>query len=117
MLQQHTITLTDEISKEGHGWTILHYICKNNSVYCMELCLRWLYQSDPSAYQNTINMKNCDGDTPIIVACLYKSNQIIRTMLDYGGVDIYAMNSKKLTAYQISLNSINEEALQMLMKY
>ena len=52
-------------------------------------------------------MKNCDGDTPIIVACLYKANQIIRTMLDYGGVDIYAMNSKNLTAYQISLNSIN----------
>ncbi len=54
-----------------------------------------------------INQKNCDGDTPLIVACLYKSNHIIRTMLDYGGVDIYAMNSKKLTAYQISLNSIN----------
>lgn len=38
-------------------------------------------------------------------------------MLDYGGCDVYAINTKKLTPYQIALTSFNEEALQMLMKY
>ena len=107
MLEQRTLTLTDEISKEGHVWTILHYICKNNSAESMELCLRWLYQNDPSAYEHTLNQKNCDGDTPLNIACLYKSNQTLKTMLECGGVDIYSMNRKKLTAYQIAINSIN----------
>jgi hypothetical protein len=38
-------------------------------------------------------------------------------MLELGGIDIYVMNSKKLTAYQIALTSFNEECLQLLMKY
>jgi hypothetical protein len=51
------------------------------------------------------------------VACTYKSNNIIKILLEYGGIDVYIINSKKLTAYQITLSSSNEDGLQMLMKY
>ncbi len=83
----------------------------------MQLCLRWLYQKDSGNYEQIINRKNCEGDTPLITACMYKSNAVLKILLEYGGIDLYVMNSKKLTAYQIALNLVNEQALQMLMKY
>jgi ankyrin repeat protein len=83
----------------------------------MKLCLRWLYQTNSKEYEQILNQKNCDEDTPLIIACINKSNLVVKTILDFGMADIYSTNSKKLTAYQIALSSSNEEALQMLMKY
>lgn len=42
-----------------------------------------------------------------MTACLHKSNSVIKTILEYGGADIYAINSKKLSAYQIALTAGN----------
>jgi hypothetical protein len=39
---------------------------------------------------------------------MYKSNAVLKILLEYGGIDLYVMNSKKLTAYQIALNLVNE---------
>jgi hypothetical protein len=58
-IKQKHILLTDEISKEGYGWTILHHVAKSNSSACMNYCLRWLYQSSPATYEQTVNQKNC----------------------------------------------------------
>lgn len=44
----------------------------------------------------------------MIVGCLYKANDAIRILFEYGGVDIYALNSKKKNAYQIAVDSGNE---------
>jgi hypothetical protein len=32
---------------------------------------------------------------------------VIKTLLDFGGIDVYVINAKKLTAYQIALSSCN----------
>lgn len=47
----------------------------------------------------------------------HKSNEVIKVLLDFGGLDIYAMNIKKMTAYEIAEANHNEEGLRMLMKY
>ena len=79
--------------------------------------MRACYQEDPKSYHRVIDSRTIDGDTALIVAFQNKSNQVIRVLLEYGGLDIYAMNNKKMTAYQIALNNENEEGLQLLMKY
>jgi ankyrin repeat protein len=70
-----------ELGKEGHGWTILHHIAKANASKCMGYCLRWLYQSCPSEYEASANQKTSEGDTPLQVACLHKSNEAMRSLL------------------------------------
>jgi ankyrin repeat protein len=52
-----------------------------------------------------------------LIAFQHNSNAVIQKMLELGGVDIYAINLKKATPYQLALNSQNEEGLQLLMKY
>jgi ankyrin repeat protein len=83
----------------------------------MNYCLRFLYQSSSKSYEQILNKKNCEGDTPLLVACSNKSNDVIRILFEFGGADIFVLNANKLTAYQIALTSCNEIGLQMLMKY
>lgn len=61
----------------------------------MQLCLRWLYQKDSGNYEQIINIKNCEGNTPLITACMYESNAVLKILLEYGGIDLYFMNNKK----------------------
>lgn len=42
-----------------------------------------------------------------MVACLFKSNLVMNVILDYGGADIYAINTKKISAYQVAFNTNN----------
>jgi ankyrin repeat protein len=99
LLTQENIQLNDEVSKEGHGWTILHYAAKCNAEKCVGHCLRWLYQTQGDSYEMVVNLQNCEGDTALMVACFYKCNRVIKTLLELGGSDLKIKNIKKLTAY------------------
>jgi ankyrin repeat protein len=39
-----------------------------------------------------------------MIACFYKSNAVIKTLLELGGSDLSIKNIKKLTAYEIALH-------------
>ena len=106
-MTKEIVKLTDQLSRQGLGWNLLHYIAKHNAHSCLQLCLRACYQEDPKDYQKTVDSRTIDGDTALIIAFQNKSNLAIKVFLEYGGLDIYAMNNKKMTAYQIALNNEN----------
>lgn len=86
---------------------MLHFMAKDNALKCMDVCLRQSFQRDPKGYLEVVNAKTNEDDTPLLLACQYKSNEVIKLILDYGGVDIAAINSKKQVAYQVALASGN----------
>ena len=116
-MRKKSVKPTDEVSKHKLGWNLLHYIAKHNAVNCLENCLKTTFQENPKFYHKMLESKTIDEDTPLLIAFQFKSNKIIKLLLDLGGVDIYAMNIKKETAYQIAETNSNREGLQLLMKY
>lgn len=60
-MNEQVVKLTDEISRKGLGWNLLHYMAKHNASCCLEVCLRICYQEDPKSYEDTIDSKNIDG--------------------------------------------------------
>jgi hypothetical protein len=55
--------------------------------------------------------------TPAMLCSLTGSNDSLKILLDYGGIDIHLIDSNKLSAYQIAMSSKNENAVRMLMEY
>ena len=55
--------------------------------------------------------------TGTILCSLTGSNECLKYLLEAGGVDIHLIDSNKLSAYQIALNSKNEKAVKLLMEY
>lgn len=54
-----------------------------------------------------INAKTVEGYTPLMVSILYDSKVFLQTLLEYGGLDIFIINSNKLTAYQLAVSNKN----------
>ena len=52
-----------------------------------------------------------------MLCSLTGSNDSLKILLDYGGIDIHLIDSNKLSAYQIAMSSKNENAVRMLMEY
>ena len=55
--------------------------------------------------------------TGIMLCALAGSNDCLKLLLEAGGIDIHGIDSNKLSAYQIALNSKNEGAVKMLLQY
>lgn len=52
-----------------------------------------------------------------MITVINNSNQAMQILLHYGGIDIYQIDSKKMTAYEMSLNYNNQEAIRCLIEY
>jgi vancomycin resistance protein YoaR len=55
--------------------------------------------------------------TGAMLCSLTGSNDCLTYLLDAGGIDIHLIDSNKLSAYQIALNSKNNKAVKLLMDY
>ena len=53
---------------------MLHYIAKGNSIKCMDMCLRKTFQEDAKDYPKVVNVKTAEEDTPLLLACQFRSN-------------------------------------------
>lgn len=52
-----------------------------------------------------------------MVAVIYKSHALLKSMLEFGGVDIFLVDSNRVTAYQMAISSQNEYATKKLVDY
>lgn len=52
-----------------------------------------------------------------MITVINNSNKAMQILLYYGGIDIYQIDSKKMTAYEMSLNYNNQEAIRCLIEY
>lgn len=96
---------------------MLHLSCRYNAVKCVEYLLKTYYLYFPAEYDWWVNLGSRERMTPAMLCSLCGSNDALKVLLDYGGVDIHLIDSNKLSAYQISLNAKNEAAIKMLMDY
>ena len=64
-----------------------------------------------------INAKTCEGYTPLMVSVIYGSHDFLKSMLEFGGVDIFLVDLNRVTAYQMAVSSQNEYAITKLMDY
>lgn len=52
-----------------------------------------------------------------MLCVLNNSNDCLQLLLEVGGIDIHVIDSNKLSAYNLALNSKNETAIKLLLQY
>ena len=83
---------TEEVSKEGHFWTVLHYASHYGHIKVLEFLIE--YVKDKDWAHEIINMQTIEGKTPLFCAILsgdIKMNtkkDIIKLLFDTCQVDL-----------------------------
>ena len=65
---QKGFSVTEEVSKEGHYWTVLHYASHYGHLKVLEFLVDFL-QDHENAYE-IFNMQTWEGKTPLYCAIL-----------------------------------------------
>lgn len=69
MLDNYSVT--EEVSKEGHYWTCLHYACHYGHLSVLDFLLcHLLKKKDEKEAADIINMQTTEGKTPLFCAIL-----------------------------------------------
>ena len=100
--------MTEEVSKEGHFWTVLHYASHYGHIKVLEYLLEFI--KDKESYQEIINLQTVEGKTPLfctilsgdikiqmkkdIVKLLFDTNQIDLTLRKASGEDLLELAKK-----------------------
>lgn len=68
LLKEENFSPTEEVSKEGHFWTVLHYASHYGHVPVLKFLVQHL-QELPDSYE-ILNMQTLEGKTPLFCAIL-----------------------------------------------
>ena len=83
---------TEEVSKEGHFWTVLHYACHYGHADVVVFLLEFLARHEE--FHQIMNMQTIEGKTPIFCAILSGDikpalkKDIIKMLFETGQVDL-----------------------------
>ena len=86
---------------------MLHICCRANATQCCEFLIRTYFIYFPNEYESWVNAGNRERMTAVMLCTLTASNKCLQSLLAGGGIDIHLIDSNKLSAYQIALNSKN----------
>ena len=93
MLSELNFSATEEVSKEGHYWTVLHYASHYGHYSVLEFLVNYLEKKDDGF--EILNMQTLEGKTPLfcaILSCDIKQIQvkkdIIRLLFETGKIDL-----------------------------
>lgn len=86
---------------------MLHLCAKNNAVLCADYILKSMFKVYPDEYEILLNAKSREGMTACMQAVMIFSHEVLAVFLEYGGVDLYEIDSNKMTAYQLAFNAKN----------
>ena len=93
LLNEQNYSVTEEVSKEGHFWTVLHYASHYGHFKVLEFLVNHLEDNDNSF--DILNMQTLEGKTPLfcaILSCDIKQAQlkkdIIKLLFDTGKIDL-----------------------------
>ena len=62
--------MVEEVSKEGHYWTSLHYACHYGHYHIVEYILSYLNEHMPEQFTEIVNLQTIEGKTPLFCAML-----------------------------------------------
>jgi hypothetical protein len=68
LLKDQGYSATEEVSKEGHFWTVLHYASHYGHFQVLEFLVNYLKESE-NCYE-ILNMQTLEGKTPLFCAIL-----------------------------------------------
>ena len=92
LLEEEGYSPTEEVSKEGHFWTVLHYASHYGHVPVLKFLVQHL-QDLPDSYE-ILNMQTLEGKTPLfcaILSCDIKVNvkqEIIKLLFETNQIDL-----------------------------
>ena len=68
LLKEQSFSATEEVSKEGHYWTVLHYASHYGHFKVLEFLVAYLKDNENS--YEILNMQTLEGKTPLFCAIL-----------------------------------------------
>lgn len=68
LLKEQGYSATEEVSKEGHFWTVLHYASHYGHFKVLEFLVNYLKENENS--YEILNMQTLEGKTPLFCAIL-----------------------------------------------
>ena len=68
LIQKKSYSVTEEVSKEGHFWTVLHYSSHYGHINVIRFLLEHLQEHENSF--EILNMQTVEGKTPLFCAIL-----------------------------------------------
>ena len=74
--------MTEEVSKEGHYWTVLHYAAHYGHLSVIQFLVEYL-DDHPDSYE-ILNMQTLEGKTPLfcaILSCDIKQMQVKKDII------------------------------------
>lgn len=82
LLEKQNYSVTEEVSKEGHYWTVLHYASHYGHYKVLEFLVKHLENNDNSF--EILNMQTLEGKTPLfcaILSCDIKQQTVKRDII------------------------------------
>ena len=93
LLREEGFSATEEVSKEGHYWTVLHYASHYGHLKVLQFLVDYLEEKDDCF--EILNMQTLEGKTPLfcaILSCDIKQatvkKEIIRLLFETGKMDL-----------------------------
>lgn len=68
LLTEKNYSVTEEVSKEGHYWTVFHYASHYGHIKVLEYLIDYI--KDKESYQEIINLQTVEGKTPLFCSIL-----------------------------------------------
>lgn len=65
----------------------------------MEFILKTQYQESPQDYKKVINSKTVEGFTMVTISIINRSQKVLESILDLGGIDIHVLDEHKMSPY------------------
>ena len=82
LLETDGLSATEEVSKEGHYWTVLHYASHYGHYKVLEFLVKHLEDND-NCFE-ILNMQTSEGKTPLfcaILSCDIKQTQVKKDII------------------------------------
>lgn len=110
---QHMKISRSDIIKDfqSEGRTLLHIACS-----CGQIEITKFLLNESSTIENLVNLKDKLGMTPLILATIAESNEIMRLLLQYGA-DVNACNYDGAAAVHFAASDGNTYRLQILSEF
>jgi len=83
--------------------TLLHKLAENNFSEGMLLILHLFSNQSPEVIHKVVNMRDCDGNTPLLLCCLSNSVETLEVLAKNEHVDMEAKNCANKTALEIAM--------------
>jgi len=102
-IKQNNVKPNETVGLQEQKKTILHVLAEHNFAPGMQLILEY-YQDDQFA-SNMCNVKDANGNTPVMVCVLNNAYETLEVMLQFEFIDTSIKNSSGKTAYDIAVET------------